>query len=169
MDELKKLTFNGLDVGLLIQLILIGLILLISASYSSTFAEQRGHKHQRHFLLGFILPIIHPLLITFTMKSRAKEDTNSQSLIVAPLEEEDLIPEVDIALDINDEFFKQFPTNDEGLRIGPFIFETENGMIQAQSILDIQDNLLVLETKNSNTGTPQRLRLPYEKIISCNT
>ena len=170
MEELKKLNLNDLDKGLLIQLLLIGLILLISAAYSSTFAEQRGHKLQKHFFLGLILPIAYPLFITFTLKTEASKKSNEQSLIVATTEqEEDLIPEVDIALDINDEFFRQFPTDDEGLRTGPFIFETENGMIQAQAILDIQDTLLVLETKNSNNGTPQRLRLPYDKIISCNT
>ena len=169
MEELKQLNLNDLDKGLLIQLFVIGLILLISAAYSSTFAEQRGHKLQKHFFFGLILPIAYPLFITFTLKTEASKKTNEQSLIVTPTEQEDLIPEVDIALDINDEFFRQFPTDDEGLRTGPFIFETENGMIQAQAILDIQDTLLVLETKNSNNGTSQRLRLPYDKIISCNT
>ena len=165
MNELKNININDLDWSLLIRLIILLTIVIYSAALSSNIAEKRGQKYIPHFFIGFILPIIYPLLLLTTMKNKlkiAKEEAHQAD------EPEDDIPELDIAIDINEDYFKQYPTDKNGHRAGPFVFETDQGIITAQFIIEIQKQLLIIQTINSKEQE-QTLRLPYEKIISCNT
>ncbi|WDE97002.1 hypothetical protein PQO03_03380 [Lentisphaera profundi] len=167
MNELKKININDLNWGLLIVLLIMITIIIYSAALSSTIAEKRGHTYVIHFFLGLILPIVYPIFIFGSMKNKLKASATVSS-IASEEEEDDDIPELDIAIDINEDFFKQYPTDKSGHRAGPFIFETDQGIITAQFIIEIQKQLLVIQTINPK-GQEQTLRLPYEKIISCNT
>ena len=99
------------------------------------------------------------------MKSKLKTKVVKKEIA----EEDEEYPDLDIAIDINAEFFKRYPADKDGLRPGPFMFETNNGLIVAQTITEINEEFLTILTKNSKSGKDQKLRLPFNKIISCNT
>lgn len=165
MNELKKININDLNWSLLLGLLLLATIVIYSAALSSNIAEKRGQKYIIHFIIGFILPVIYPVFLITTMKNKLKIARSEAHQVD---EDDDDMPELDIAIDINEEFFKQYPTDKNGHRAGPFIFETDQGIITAQFIIEIQKQLLVIQTINIKEQE-QTLRLPYEKIISCNT
>lgn len=166
MNELQKININDLNWPLLIGLVIFFTVIIGSAALSSTIAEKRGQKFTIHFFIGLFLPVAYPVFLMIAMKNKLKQ----ASILAQKAEEEedDDIPELDIAIDINEDFFKQYPTDKNGHRAGPFVFETDQGIITAQFIIEIQKQLLVIQTLNSKEQE-QKLRLPYEKIISCNT
>jgi hypothetical protein len=166
VQELKKININDLDWGFLLILIVLMTIVTYSASLSANIAEKKGQKYIRHFFIGLLLPIIYPVFVLGGMKNKLKKVSSETP--EAPTEEDESIPELDIAIDINEDFFKQYPSDNNGHRAGPFIFETDQGIITAQFIIEIQKELLVINTADSK-GKEQTLRLPYNKIISCNT
>ena len=167
MNELKNIKIADLNWVLLLILIILVTIIVFSAALSANIAEKKGQKYIRHFFLGLILPVIYPVYALGGMKNKLKKSP-SQLAKANEEEDDDGIPELDIAIDINEDFFKQYPTDNNGHRAGPFVFETDQGIITAQFIIEIQKELLVINTVASK-GKEQTLRLPYNKIISCNT
>jgi len=166
VNELKKINIADLNWELLSILIIVITIVVFSGALSANIAEKKGQKYIRHFFLGLIIPIAYPIFILGGMKSKLKKKTSDAQ--INEEDEDDGFPELDIAIDINEDFFKQYPTDNKGHRAGPFIFETDQGIITAQFIIEIQKELLVINTVDSK-GKEQTLRLPYNKIISCNT
>ena len=133
---------------------------VLSGCWSASIAEKKARGTVMHLLLGLGLPVVYPFLITVALPSRLKKE-----VIEEPKEVED--DDLDLPFqDLNAAYFKKIYLDSSGNPTGPFIIDTEDSVIKAEVIVEVQEDFIVAETLNKDNER-QRLRVPYSKMTSC--
>jgi hypothetical protein len=159
-DEIIKSANFDLNLTLVYAAALI--VSALSGCWSSSIAEKKLHGTLIHLILGFALPVIYPVLILVILPSRKKKKE-----IEVPTDKEEDEDDLDLPFqDLNSGYFKQIYLDSQGNFTGPFIIDMEDSVVKAEAIIDVQDDLIVIETINKN-DEKQRLRIPYSKMTSC--
>ena len=156
-------SFNFQGAGLVI---LIFNLLLFSACWSASIAEDRVRSAKISFILGFVLPVVYPIYILFTMGLKAKVE--SESLVDDSASEDSEIYVEDAttifdesALDYNEHFFrKYYLAHTEGKK---YVFEVEGLPVTVDRIVEVRIDLLVVQADGGN-GEAQTIRIPYNTI-----
>ena len=137
-------------------------IMVLSGCWSSSIAEKKARGTLPHLALGLALPAVYPLLITIILP--AKKSKNREVEKPKEVEEDD---DLDLPFqDLDADYFKKIYLNAEGNFSGPFIIDTEDSVIKAEAIIEVQNDFIVVETLNKDDAK-QRLRVPYIKMTSC--
>jgi hypothetical protein len=155
--------YNTANLSKVITFSCILITCIVSASLSASIAEKKLHGTFMHLLLGGALPLAYPLIISVALPSRLKK-TNT-----APSKDKTLSEEDDIELpfqDLDAAYFKKIYIDSDGNFTGPFMIESEDSVIKAEAIVDVQTDFVVVETI-TKSGSRQRLRVPYDKMTSC--
>lgn len=180
--------FVTTNVGPVIVAVVVVLVLLGSASLASSIAERRGRGPLLHFILGFIFPVLYPVVALAVVhapepkqaapKEEVTEAIGSSAEPVPPpapgpgkkrgiqaapppdIEH----PTVMATADRFDQmYFKRIARDESGNPRGPFTFTIDGQNIRAERIVDVQEKLVVIETVDTS-GRAQNLRVPYGRI-----
>ena len=158
----------GFSTPTFLAILIPGLVCLGSAFASASIAESRARPLLQHFFLGLIAPVIWPLHIHSKLAAVVLDATPKEEFYVnRPRREDQQAAEFEVALDLDANYFRKIWKDASGAPRGPFIIETEDNVLQAIAIVEIQDKIVVLEIPGRQPGTTQRIRLPYEKIRGC--
>lgn len=157
-------------------------VLLGSGCWAASIALGRRHAGWLHFLLGFFLPGIYPIVILFAMnlkgegqrRKRLKDDSQlkgrqeierQQMLELQGLgspSEEKVEEEKKVW---NQRYFERIARDDAGELAGPWNVVVAGNSFVVLQIIDAQESVVLVETTGREGGT-QKLRLPYNKIES---
>ena len=156
-----------------------GAVLLASGCWAGAIADARRHSTPLHFFIGAALPGVYPILILFGMdvkgaKAREKEreeekkkEEEEQALKKSiradrgeKVEEEEEVLQFDMA------YFKHIALDDDGVPTGPWRIVYGDIETTAQCIVEALESAVVIQIESSD-GSPQKIRVPYKKVISC--
>ena len=138
------------------------IIAVLSGCWSSSIAEKKVRGTLPHLVLGLCIPVVYPLLIFIALPAKKKKKVVEEPKVLE--EEED---DLDLPFqDLNADYFKQIYLDANGDFTGPFIIDTEDSVIKAEAIIEVQNDFIVVETLNKDDAK-QRLRVPYGKMTSC--
>ncbi len=175
------------DTDLKLTAMLIGAVTLalMSGCWASSIAETRLHSPKVHFFIGLLLPLVYPVTILFAMRAgrgparvspppdtgpkpweEPQQPPKSGRPAAAP--EESLEPGAEEEDEFTPQYFRRIARDEDGNYVGPWKITTESQEIIADRILDALPNAVVIETTSiGRQQKPQRLRIPYAKIVSC--
>jgi len=161
------------------------ILLCGSAMTAMTIAEIKFRNRLLHGALGFICPVIYPVLLYFVIPSgvakKADKDKDEKSRKIAF---EDAVPDSDLKAfsktpeddanaiptgDVLDQaYFTRIAKDETGNLRGPFILELDDDQIlEIECIVDALAPAVAVQIgQNDNART---IRLPYNKIKSCMT
>lgn len=155
-EELRKIV----DTDAVLFYTVVWVLIIMSASLSSSIAEKKLRARAIHTLFGACLPILYPALISVALPTKSK---SMDPKTIKPVnDDKDNLP-LD---DLNEAYFKSIYLDSEGNHNGPFIIDMEGEIIQANFIAEVHPEFVVVEM-TMNTGKKQRIRVPYTKITSC--
>ena len=177
------------------MLFIVFLVLLGSASISSSVAESKRRNPYVSFIGGLCVPFVFPMIALFMPKRKIK--TAEDQISEAAEDEEDHFEEglppierapksTDRATYLGDgpeyvsidegtasssavftqQYFKGVMKDELGNFRGPFSMVVDGLELRVERIIDAMDDVISIETINAD-GKQQKLRLPYKKIESC--
>ena len=150
-----------ISVSISSNIIITGIIVIItvlaSAFWSAQLAEKDKRKRIFHFLGGFLIPWLYPILIYSSFAPTQKNISNSNP---AEPEKKQTKDKIKVKL-----FTRSSINEDEDL-LGPFIFILANNRtLEVKQIIEVKDTLIIVETL-ALSGENQKIRIPYPQIIS---
>ncbi len=163
-------------------MLLVFTVMLGSGCWAASIALSRRHSGWLHFLLGFFLPVLYPVVILFAMnlkgeskrrkhlaaKNRQKEEQEieRQKMFelqgIGPSEPEQAEVEEKVW---NQRYFERLAITDTGTPAGPWNVVVAGHAFVVLQILEAQESVVLVETGGREGGT-QKLRIPYSKIES---
>lgn len=163
-------------------LLLVFTLMLGSGCWAASIALSRRHAGWLHFLLGFFLPVLYPVVILFAMdlqggsqrrkqleaerRQKEQQEIERQKMLelqgVKPSEPE----QSGVAEQVwNQRYFERLAITDSGVPAGPWNVVVSGNAFVVLQILDAQESVVLVETGGREGGT-QKLRIPYSKIES---
>ncbi len=173
------------DLGTWLTIILVILFLLGSACWAASIAASRRHPIWMHFVLGFVVPWIYPIIILFKMdiygeaeRKRAEQEA-LQKKAEAEAEKQRIQEQLgkQVALEEdesgiegkqwNQKYFDKIGRDEEGRNAGPWKAVISGNEIIVLEILETEPELVYVVFKDFK-GAPKKMRIPYAKIESWN-
>lgn len=169
----------------MIGYVIIIVFFLISAFLASTISEMKGKGILIHFVLGLLIPYVYPAIILFLLpgfnynesKEQLEEEKKSKGLSVKKYVNKgdcvdgnhlhDNNTDVVETQIYNQAYFAAITVDENGNPLGPFLIELDDGRaLHAHKIINAMSGIVALDIiiKKEN----QTIRLPYNKIVSCN-
>jgi len=157
-------------------------VLMCSSSMvAMTIAEVKFRSRLAHGILGFICPVISPVVLHFVMPTLAKqeekqEDEEQHEAAKTAVPESGLktyrkadgtevIPDVDV---MDQEYFSRISKDEAGNLRGPFILELDDGQIlEIEHVLEALAPAVAVQMGSGDEA--RKIRLPYTKIMGCRT
>jgi len=174
------------NLGFTAILLIVVTVALMSGCWASSIAETRLHSPKFHFFIGLLLPLVYPLVILFAMpadlpgtalaseepKPWEDEPAPQKAAAGASPAEGGAPGTPESAEDDEDEFnpgyFRRIARDADGNFVGSWKITTDAQTFIADRILESLPNVVVIETSSlGRQNKPQRLRIPYSKIVSC--
>ena len=171
--------------GSLIMTTLLVILLCGSAMVAMTIAEIKFRNRLLHGGLGFICPVIYPVLLYFVIPSGvAKTAEKNKEPEKAKIKVEDALPESELkafSKKHNDQedslpagealdqaYFTLIAKDETGNLRGPFILELDDDQIlEIECIIDALAPAVAVQIGKDDKA--RTIRLPYSKIKSCMT
>lgn len=152
---------------------------------AASIAETRGKNRLVHFVLGFMLPWVYPVVIFFTMPKTSMVEEKKKDLDQEPqhAEEPNAIPESHIKsvkdedqklkpqepapAEINHLYFEKISSDETGKPLGPYNLILSDGRkVEISRIVNALPDLVVVEIIEGD-NKKRTVRFPYSKIKSC--
>ena len=159
LPDFKEIIQHQLDKNLTVMLFAVFTGCLMSSCLSSSISEKKAYARLPHTVLGFFLPLLYPLLITFALpkkgvKKEPVKKTDDTTTSELPM------------MDLNEKYFKSIYLDPNGNPTGPYMIDMESNVVKADCIVEVHPDFIVIENIN-NSGKRQRMRSPYNKMTSC--
>ncbi len=173
------------DAGFTIQLALLFLFLFGSACWAASIASSRRHNPVPHFVLGFILPWIYPLVILFAMdiegESERRKQMQQEAQAKAEAEEQrkrniaintqnatgntssDNEVEEEALDGFDQQRFRKLARNPDGSLAGPWDVVFNNIQIHVVYIIEALPQVVHVACLDEK-GAVVQMRIPYAKI-----
>ncbi len=160
-------------------LLLLTTILIGSGCWAASIASSRRYSGWLHFLPGFFLPGIYPLVIMFVMGlsgerlrkkkmvaerlAREKEEAEKRRVLeLQGAEQQEASVEASES-SFNLRYFERIARDTDGNKAGPWKVVFSGVDIVVQEILDVQADFVLVEM-TGREGQTEKLRIPYSKI-----
>ena len=177
------LSTNWLEVVIIFAILI---IFLGSGCISGSIAEERMRNIAGHFILGFIVPIIYPILIYMKLSVHSKEEARGRKVLdfeqvegAPPVETpppamvENAPPALldsrmlDKPVVVFDQaYFKKVAVDMSGNYRGPFLLTVNGEKLKTERIIDSLPEVVLIEFLSAD-GKMQNMRIPYKNIEGC--
>ncbi|MBR0459602.1 MAG: hypothetical protein IJJ26_10230 [Victivallales bacterium] len=172
------------DAAFTLQLVFLFLLLFGSACWAASIASARRHNPLPHFLLGFFLPWIYPLVILFTMdiegererrkkmqqaaqeKAEAEEQRKRDIAINSQNASGDAAPaaaEEEPTEGVDQARFRKLARNPDGSLAGPWDVVFNNIQVHVVYIIEALPQVVHVACLDEK-GAVVQMRIPYAKI-----